>query len=255
MFNIKKAKILIATLLATAAVGCAKENKSGGGTGVPYVTPPPPGTPWTPPTNGPGQGNNNNQFGASATLSITSVSTMSQYTQRPMNNPTNIRVNVNLVSTGNNSNGTPIYGGTVSVSYIDSGYSYNGSFTSGTTAESTSYNIWYNFGGTKAFHGFFEDFMGGLILVIDQVIDLGDGGGMQDLAGGSVWFKNFGLTYAPHPPTYCWFVSLGPYDCRSWPWGDGVNPYQQITPNNGYIQLGTFSGLSLNKAFNGAQLK
>ena len=254
MKTLKKAKLILMLGLAIGLVGCAKENKSSNATAVPYVTPPPPGTPWIPPTTGPGSGAGNNQFGGTATLNINSLSTMSQYTQRPMNNPTNVQINVNLVSTGSNSNGTPIYGGTVSISYVDNGYSYNGSFTSGTTADSTAYNIWYTFGSQTAFHGFFEDFMGGLILVIDNVVDLGDGGGVQDTVGGSVWFKNFGFTYAPHPPTYCWFVSKGPYDCRSWPWGDGVNPYQQINPTNGYIQLGTFSGLSVQKAFNGAKV-
>ena len=73
----------------------------------------------------------------------------------------------------------------------------------------------------------------------------------EDKVSGSVWFKNFTLTYAPHPPTHCWFVSLGPYDCRAWRAEHGVNTTAAVLPDSGYVKLGSFSELSLEEAFNG----
>ena len=105
--------------------------------------------------------------------------------------------------------------------------------------------------GQKVWHGVFDDFyFGALVVVIDGVSDLGDGQGAQDLVSGTVWMKNFAATRAPHPPTYCWFVSFGPFDCRPWPVGEGMNTFASKDPQGGYVKLGTFSGLSLRAAFN-----
>ncbi|MBK9039787.1 MAG: hypothetical protein IPL83_11600 [Bdellovibrionales bacterium] len=69
--------------------------------------------------------------------------------------------------------------------------------------------------------------------------------------GGKVYFKNFGLTYAPHPPTRCWFVSLGPYDCRAWKTDRSVDTTRSIYPDSDYVELGSFAGMVLDEAFNG----
>lgn len=238
--------ILVALTGLVVLAGCAKEKKK-----APDSEPAPPIVevpqgPYVPPGEGPGQGPGENwEFGGTATLDIVSNSRMSDYTGRPMNNPTDIRVNVNLEKYGNG------YGGHVTISYVDNGYQEQGSFTSGSSNEEVKYNIWLHKGGEYAYHGFFEDFLGGVILVIDEFTDLGDGSGPEDSVGGSVWFKNFGMTYAPHPPTRCWFVSLGPYDCRAWKTSRGVETTRAIEPDGGYVKLGTFSGLSLKEAFNG----
>ncbi|MCB0411829.1 MAG: hypothetical protein KDD22_04845, partial [Bdellovibrionales bacterium] len=52
------------------------------------------------------------------------------------------------------------------------------------------------------------------------------------------------------PQTYCWFISLGPYDCRAWTDGNGVDSDKAVLPDNGYKKLGDFEGLNLKKAFN-----
>ena len=173
----------------------------------------------------------------------------SDYEGEPVNNPRNIVVNVNLVRYG-----SKYYGGHVTIAYEDDigqGYEeWKAYFESGGSEQSTKYNQWIE--EETKFHGVFEDFRGAIVLVIDQFVNLGDGEGIEDNAGGSIWFKNFGRTPAPHPPTYCWFVSLGPYDCRPWPSGHGMDTNMSVNPasGSGYTLLGHFSGLSLKKAFN-----
>lgn len=240
-----KAKLWTLCVISMLAVSCAKKDSSPSTTAesetvVPEVVIPP--GPYTPPYQAPGVGDLD---GASTPFVITNLSTMSDYTQRPMYNPQNLKINVNLVKAGSS------FGGTVTISYTDYGSPYKGSFTSGTSPESTKYNVWFTKSGKKVYHGFFEDFYGAIVLVLDGIPDLGDGGTVsQDKISGSVWFKNHAFTYAPHPPTYCWFVALGPYDCRAWKSGKKVNTTAAINPDNGYVKLGTFDNLDLKKAFN-----
>lgn len=239
-------KTIIALISLVVLAGCAKEKKKATASEPPPPVVAVPSGPYVPPGSGPGQGPGQNwEYGATAELKVVSTSRMSDYTGRPMNNPTNIKVNVNLEKYGSG------YGGHVSISYDDNGYHEEGYFTSGSSEQEVKYNIWFHKSGEYAYHGFFEDFLGGVILVIDEWIDLGDGAGPEDKIGGSIWFKNFGLTYAPHPPTRCWFVSLGPYDCRSWKTDRGVETTRAIDPDSGYQKLGTFTGMSLKDAFNG----
>lgn len=242
----KKLSLTILLALMALNIGCAKKSSPKATAAAPQVVIPPNGGPYVPPGTGPGEGPGSSfQYGGTASITIVSLSRMSEYTGRPMNNPQNIRLNINLTKEGSN-----YYGGVATIRYEENGYTYEGYFTSG-SGDKARYNIWFNSGGQNVWHGVFEDFMGGLVVVIDQIIDLGDGGGAQDTVGGSIWFKNFGLTYAPHPPTYCWFVSLGPYDCRPWPSGDGMSTTMSADPQAGYKKLGTFSGLNVNEAFNG----
>lgn len=238
-----KLLILIASVAMT--VSCAKEKKANTDS-VPTVVVPV--GPYVPPTTGPGQ-NPGSIYGGSAALTIPSLAVFSEYTGRPMNNPQDIKINLNMIKSSSSST----FGGTATITYTDNGIAYQGYFTAGSSSAATKYNVTFNYAGNNVWHAVFEDFMGGLVVVIDQIVDLGDGGPV-DLASGSVWFKNFGLTYAPHPPTYCWFVSLGPYDCRPWPDGKGMNTYQSPYPQAGYVQLGTFSGMSISKAFNNQSL-
>lgn len=235
---------LVMVLVAILAVSCAKKESSSNNVTSTQATIPTDGTSYVPPHVGPGY-NPGNSFGGTAPLSVSSLSLMGQYTGRPMYNPEQVEINLNLNKYGNS------YGGTVRISYTDYGQRYEGFFTSGHSAEESKYNVWFTKSGKDVWHGFFEDYLGAIIVVIDGVTDLGDGGN-EAKASGSIWFKNFGYTYAPRPPAWCWFVSLGPYDCRAWKSGNGVNTTQAINPDNGYKKLGTFSDLDLEKAFNGA---
>lgn len=245
--------ILVVAMSVLANVGCATKSSD---SGLPSATPSASASPYVvipnggyvPPTDGPGHGPGSNfQFGGTATFTPVSTGVFSQYTGRPMNNPQNMEINLNLIQYGPGN----YYGGDVTIAYDDNGNHYSGHFTGGNSQTESRYNVITQFSGTTAFHGFFEDYMGAIIVVVNptSLPTLGDGS--TGTASGSVYFKNFGLTYAPHPPTYCWFVSLGPYDCRSWISGNGVNTFQTLYPNNGYVTLGTFAGLSIGNAFNG----
>ena len=243
--------VLVIAVSAFANVGCATKSSD---EGLPSATPSAspsvsiPSGSYTPDVDGPGAGPGDNfQFGGTATFTPVSLGVFSQYTGRPMNNPTNMVINLNLIQypPGN------YYGGDVTIAYDDNGYHHEGYFTGGNSQLEARYNVITSFNGTVAFHGFFEDFMGAIVVVVNPTTLPTLGDGSTGTASGSVYFKNFGLTYAPHPPTYCWFVSLGPYDCRAWISGNGVNTFQSLYPDNGYVQLGTFSGLSIGDAFNG----
>ncbi|MBX7232474.1 MAG: hypothetical protein K1X29_10350 [Bdellovibrionales bacterium] len=238
-------------LLLQFSIGCANEQKSNDMSSLNADIPTFVAQPYTPSVGvglAPGT-----QYGASANLNI-NQSLFSQYTGRAMNNPQNIKLNLNLVKS---SGGT--FGGTATITYIDNNYGYEGYFSAGSSAEATKYNVAFSYGNQKVWHGIFEDLRpassigGGIVVVIDQMVNLGDGAPIENV-GGSVWFKNFTYTYAGHPPTYCWFVSLGPYDCRPWPSKDRVNTYADKNPGNGYQQLGTFSNLNQKNAFNGEVL-
>ena len=151
------------------SIGCAKKKKSAPPAAPVVVVP---DGPYIPPGSGPGQGPGDNwEFGGTAPLKLRSLSVMSDYTGRVMNNPQNVSININLVKAGSG------YGGHVSITYSDNGQDYNGYFTSGSSAEEAKYNIWFKKDGHHVWHGFFEDFLGGLIVVIDEVVDLGDGQG------------------------------------------------------------------------------
>jgi len=226
--------ILVVLISLTVLAGCA--SKKGGSSSGPYV----------PPGVGPGLGPGSNwQWGATTSLKIESLSRMSEYAQRPMNNPTNVRINVNLKGYGQG------YGGHITIRYKENGKQITTYFTSGSSAEEVKYNIWKNGwpNGKEGFHGFFEDTYGGFILVIDSTDDMGDGGGFAS-GNGSIWFKNFGYSTFIHPPVRCWFVSLGPFDCRAWPTDRDVDTNRALYPDNGYKKLGTFVGLNLKDAFN-----
>lgn len=243
-----KTKILILAVLSLALVNCSKSSDS-----QPTATPPvvDPGTsPWTPPVDGTGQGPGANfTYGGTTNFVFDSKGVYNQYTGRniqDLSELANVRVNLNF----DKYNST--YGGTVTVRYNYQGQTYEGFFTSGNDASTNRYNIWFDYAGAKVFHGFFEDFRGGVIVVIDNATSLANGVDTQDTVSGSIWFKNFPYSTTPHPATYCWFIHTNStYDCRAWKSGDAVNTTAGVYPNTGYTRLGTFTGMPATKAFNG----
>lgn len=200
----------------------------------------------------------NYQSGATASFSPVNVATMNTYAgTHPLNNPTNYSVNVNLTD-----NGSGRYSGTVQVSYYDNGNYYNGYFISGTGNVNVSYqnrdtgkfeaefNQWFTYNGQKVFHGFFQDQYGAVVLVVDDAISGGDGGAPSEV-NGSIYFKNFAPTYATQSAEKCWFIRIGPFDCRTFIGGDdNIQTTSSLYPGNGYTKLGSFSGLNYRKAFN-----
>lgn len=191
-------------------------------------------------------------YGGTVTLVPESGATMADFAGHQFNNLQNFTINLNMVKT---SGGT--FGGTLTMTYTDYPYSYTTYFTAGSTAQSTIYNRSFTVDGKVVWHGVFEDYKGGLVVVFDELVNLGDGQGYQDTVNGSVWYKNYStIGTGPHPNVYCWFIyhPLGPYDCRPWPEGTGMNTYASRDPLGGYKKLGTFTGLSLAKALNGQTL-
>ncbi|OFZ12050.1 MAG: hypothetical protein A2Z20_07410 [Bdellovibrionales bacterium RBG_16_40_8] len=267
--------ILLITL-ALVSAGCgSKKGGSGGGKagnngGIPPYTDPTDGT--TPSTGG-----------VLVDMFLTNKVALDQYLGWTTNDPKNFKVNVNIqkFATYSKTGGGYDYGfgGYVSIKFSDGTSNFTDTFSSmwqgGTNVvksntENHKYNLlssdYPELGGTVGYHGFFEDtrvqrmvpplygqpiFGGAVILVIDSTNDLGDGSGPTS-GNGSVWFKNYIGQYpmGPLPSTNCWFISSGPYDCRSWKSGNGVNTKKSIYPDNGYVKLGTFVGLDMKKAFN-----
>ena len=74
--------------------------------------------------------------------------------------------------------------------------------------------------------------------VMIMITDLDDSG-----FSGSVWYKNYGFTYAVKPTfTRCWEISLGPYNCQDFVVNGQINPALDNTPNV-YRKLGEFYNL------------
>lgn len=247
-------KLLLTILVAATviSVGCADKKSTNPGT-TPAVGGWDPNQPYIPPSSGPGFGPGSDwQHGGTAELSVT-ASKMAQYLGWTPNVLSNVRLNLNFLKFGNG------YGGTVTIGFENNGKKYEDYFTSRvnsygmvkTDEENHKYNIWFQKDGKLVYHGFFQDNYGGLVVVIDGVESLGDGQGFSDNASGSIWFKLWDpIGTGPLSPTSCWFVSLGPYDCRAWKDGHGVDTNRAIHPDNGYVKLGEFTGMNLDKAFN-----
>ncbi|UXR63291.1 hypothetical protein EZJ49_09400 [Bdellovibrio bacteriovorus] len=171
---------------------------------------------------------------------------------RPLNNPSNYKLTIDLENVGSNR-----YGGTVKLSYVDTGYSYTGTFDSGLGTNvkmsglqdnnmlEAEYNRWFTYNGKTVFNGFFQDQYGAIVVVIDKVVNQGDGQGSSTVSG-SVYYKNFGQSYVQQSPyRKCWYIRSGPYNCRASAVMNKTSPY----PADGYRKLGTFSGLVVSEAF------
>jgi hypothetical protein len=258
-------QIIAIVLLGTLLAACGGSNKKKGGESAnTNGTDTGAGNPYVPPVTEAGPGfspGGDFRFGGTANLTVTN-SSLTEYTDVGVNAPTDVKVNINLKKYGSG------YGGVVAVTFKDNGNTYVDYFSSlvepgslvSSNEKNNQYNIWYQKDGKYIFHGFFQDFWGAIIIVIDNVVDLGDGQGPTDQATGSIWFKNFPYRYEPESPTSCWFVSNGPYSCQAWRQKRTkdyvthyfVDPTTSLYPDQGYQKLGDFSGLSISKAFNGS---
>lgn len=299
--NSKHLKVLLLSSLVLIA-GCAKESGGGGSTANPPVdgTIPPvvPGSIDSHPLA-------NLTTGATIDFQFDSVATLNNYVQmRPLNDPQNMKMNVELRKRQFKSGSTTIdsFEGRIYLGYFDTGNYYIATFESGYGVNGvqnpdspstyqkpeSQFNRWFN--GTVngnnvvVFHGFFQDRYGAIMLVIDGGVDSGDGSGYTQV-NGSVYYLNFPVGYASQSPEKCWFISIGPFDCRtfvtskqvqttsavypfgvsprtpvtqerhsmggfwSWLYGGYYNSYSGGYNSPGYQRLGTFQGLDKIKAF------
>jgi hypothetical protein len=250
--------IFTAAVLTLMTAGCAKEYKADGAQ-VAAITPTTTVVNPTYPVNAPpGEGvnsaGNNWAYGGTVDLVPDSFEAFNTYSGQALNNPSNIKLNVNLYDAGEGH-----FAGALKIAYDDVGKHHEGymmtaagknqSFSSYGTAGNVGkyyaeYNTWFQ--NNKYFSGYFQDTAGALVLVIDSVVDQGDGQG-SSLVSGSIWFKNFTQAFPTQGiERYCWFITLGPYQCGSSTINDKSSPY----PRDGYRRLGTFSQLERTKAFN-----
>ncbi|MCM2353266.1 MAG: hypothetical protein NDI63_06565, partial [Pseudobdellovibrio sp.] len=171
---LKTNALVLLTATVLFAVGCSNSNSSDTVTNtLPVVNgaiPGPiiidPSAPTTPTTS------STTTFygGSTVTFKPTSLAQMNKYVAtHPLNAPTDFKININLATVGSGR-----YGGSVSISYKDNGYLYNGVFKSGMgtnqsfkgmydngTLES-NYNYWFNYNNQTVFTGFFEDQYGAI---------------------------------------------------------------------------------------------
>ncbi|MBX3040973.1 MAG: hypothetical protein KF789_09740 [Bdellovibrionaceae bacterium] len=193
--------------------------------------------------------------GENAATLVTTYAQMNAYVaMRPLNNPTNIKVTVDLQKDSRDR-----YYGAVMISYMDNGSEYRGVFQSGNAENygikyangnkmyEHDYNYWWMDHNAPVFSGYFQDQWGGLVLVIDRVTTQGNNDGMgKTVLSGSVWYRNFPTVQSTQSPyRKCWFISLGPFDCRS----TSVTSKNAIYPADTYTKLGTFTGLSKSATF------
>ncbi|GIL17326.1 MAG: hypothetical protein BroJett040_10770 [Oligoflexia bacterium] len=257
----------LATLMALFGQACAKKSDP-----APVIAVPAPvtGVGVDTSTNvGPFQ----SSTGASVQFTPDNISVLNEYVAlHPVNNPQNMALNVDLHDVGGGR-----YGGVIQISYYDNGQWNTGRFETGTGTLTSppegsnlkfpsdyvgtnyaEFNKWFIYNGKKVFHGFFQDSYGAIVLVIDNALDLGDGGGITEVSG-SVYFKNFTTGYAQQGSVPwqgqvpCWFISYpgSPYNCQTFLGGNGlVQTTSALYPGNGYKRLGTFSSLNKVRAFN-----
>ncbi len=285
-------KGLVAGLVASTmilSVGCAsKKGDDPAPAAAPAAAIPGPGTPTTPRDAAVTSRGAEFESGATAILTLESRDALVAYAAtHPINNPTDLRISVKLneITPGANQ-----YAGRVLVSYNDNGQYYTGRFytdtgknpsgsfaTSGTKYPEWNhafYNNWFAWNGKAAFHGFYEDAYGALMIIADAYLDSGDGAGPREVSG-SIWFKNFANTQypRPNPSLPCWYTDQAAFDCRTFLIsgnnGNGSvsatsalfptqsqyyttyaqNPYIPEEPARGWRKLGSFTGLNRLSAF------
>lgn len=262
----KNAKLIpLLLLLAMAGVGCSSKSSNDGSSVAVVPTVPQDNGPVIPGGNG-GTDNGTVGYGTnSVQFTPVSFAEMNSYVAlHPLNAPSNFKV---TVDTQRDSGGH--YYGQVRIAYDDTGVHYEAVFDSGSGAnpnigndyadgpfdgkfgwKQNSYNYWLP--GNAQFSGFFSDAYGAVVLVIEgnSSTNQGDGQGGETTLKGSIWYKNFPTSYAPQSPYYkCWFITNGPYNCRSAALTGSSKSSAALEPSDTYRKLGTFIGLSRSQAF------
>ncbi len=262
--NVRIKLNILLLLLSGLLVGCGSSNPSSGtssvvdpDTGVETVT----GPYW-----------DEDDAGSAVSFKLRSVNRFNEYANENFDDPQNVQININLQKTSDTATTyegtlrlgfrehTRDFDGSVRSDYEDFEHEFfsggsglgGGGFDNSSTENSNKYNRWYTdkTSGKRVFKAFFQDEEGPIILIIDKVNTVGDGQAPKS-GSGSLWFKRFSGAQASQPNTVCWIISLGPYDCRPWKSGRGIDIERAINPDNGYRKLGTFSGLDLTKALDG----
>ena len=258
--------ITLTMALGLMGVGCSKSNSTNANNAyvAPIVNEP----------TAPGISSGGPIFTGGATVAFKPVSKsiMNDYASsavpvHTLVNPTNYKININLSQSA-----TSRYSGEVSIAYTDAGQNYYGVFTAGAGKNSvidnrlynnvpmSEYNYWFKFENQIVFTGFFQDQFGAITLtLIPETTTTSSGSDAEPVTTttykGSIYYKNFpkfvnGVAVNPQqsPDRFCWFITYGPYDCRS----NVIQTKCGLYPGSeaGYQLLGTFSGVNIKTAFN-----
>jgi hypothetical protein len=249
MSGVKQIKYLLVISLGLVLVGCGSSKKSSGsatGTLPPVggVNPENPTATWPYTTSG-----------AVARFSPISWEEMNSYVAvRPLNNPSNALVNINMKKVGS----TSFYAGKVQIGYTDNGQFYYGTFSvgEGTNVNCSNCldnglyeaapNFWMTINGKRVFMAYLQDQWGSLILVLESETAGADGeaGG---LLKGKIYYRNFAQSLYPQS-TYrkCWYIYAGPYACYSNKMSQKLSS-EDFSDGN-YRLLGSFSGVRRDQA-------
>ncbi|MFZ3231674.1 MAG: hypothetical protein WA160_15805 [Pseudobdellovibrio sp.] len=267
--------IILLALIGLMGAGCSKSNSQAAAPAATVVS----AViidPAAPAFNNNGGSISSTSGGASASFTPSSLQVMTDYVAtHPLNNPTNIKVNVNLsqVESGR-------YGGAITISYMDNGIQYNGVFNSGmgknqsfkgmydNNSLESAYNYWFKYEKQLVFTGVFQDSFGAvtITLIPETTTTSSTGNDGEPISTsttykGSIYYKNFLVQSNPYvggnttgtmaqQSSYrsCWFTYKGPYDCRS----NVIQTKCGLTPGveAGFKMLGTFTGLNIKTAFN-----
>lgn len=245
-----KLKLALVMILGLIMVGCGSSKKSGSAAAIPPVIDdgstetPTPSTTWP-----------HTVSGAVASFVPVSWEEMNSYVAiRPLNNPSNALVNVNMKQIS----GTQFFAGKVQVGYTDNGQFYYGTFTVGEEKNVTcancrdnglyeaAPNFWTTIGGKRVFMAYLQDQWGSLILVLEPETAGADGeaGG---LLKGRIYYRNFAQSLNSQSPyRKCWYIYSGPYACYS------NNMSQKLSTTDfgdgTYRLLGSFSGVRRDQA-------
>ena len=245
-------KLLLTIILGCSllTVSCAKETAGTGDETT--VAPDPIIIDTTPIVGAPDGVGINGGFGATAPLQI-ETDRLEDFLTKPVNAPSDIQVHVDLQE-----NSDETFSGRVSIYVTDRGVARAYVFTTGSQSHSSFNRFVRNESG---FHAILDDGDAGMIvLVIDDIVNLGDGLGNQDLVNGRIFYKNYpiifgfgGVPQADHPleygvESYCWEIKAGPYQCK--PWRSLAESIDEIGPTQDVSFLGSFTGLSISGGLN-----
>lgn len=260
----KKLTLIISAMaLGVMGLGCSKSNSNAANNtnALGYVPPP---IIIDPPAPGGGGGTTAPIVGGATVDLITTYEKMRAYTAiagniYTLNNPTNIKVNINLAQAD-----AGRYGGSVIITYTDNGVQHTGVLKAGMGRNATiaggydnnrleaDYNYWFTFENRLVFTGFFEDSFGAITLTLTPDTATGGGTDAEPLSvkyKGEISFRNF-RTEKTTPYRACWFIytGLNGQDCRS----NVIQTKCGLSPgvDAGYTVLGTFTNVDIKQAFN-----
>lgn len=253
--------ILITSMMALGlmGVGCSKSNSSSAGIAVQQA-----GIDSGVPNAG-NQASGSSTGGVGyATDLVATYDKMRQYTTiagslSTLNNPTNIKINLNMAQSESGR-----YGGDITISYTDNGQYRSAIFKAGLGRNQTisggydnneleaKYNYWFTIDNKLSFTGFFEDSFGAIVISLTPDTTIGGGNDAEPLSvsyKGEVYFRNF-KTEKTTPYRSCWFIYTGldGHDCRS----NVIMTKTGLAPGDGagYTLLGTFTNVNIKQAFN-----